>query len=177
MRTPELRAYIIYVKPPSLERLRETRQDSYITTNYYVNKPFKVFFCSVMSLLFLLLPLSHLNSIPMKGHIENSICILKSNKLWCTFFQTSSFIFSKPPTIKTFLSKWSWNQVWLLCPLTEWRFPGDGRSSPQDGVTLLAVFRPCDPQRRAAGLLRPAADCGEEGSGWAAVGSCQLDTT
>uniref|UniRef100_A0A8D2ZIN7 Membrane protein, palmitoylated 4-like n=1 Tax=Scophthalmus maximus TaxID=52904 RepID=A0A8D2ZIN7_SCOMX len=41
VRTPELRAYIIYVKPPSLERLRETRQDSYITTNYYVNKPFK----------------------------------------------------------------------------------------------------------------------------------------
>uniref|UniRef100_A0A3Q2PTU9 MAGUK p55 scaffold protein 4 n=1 Tax=Fundulus heteroclitus TaxID=8078 RepID=A0A3Q2PTU9_FUNHE len=41
VRTHELRAYIIYVKPPPLERLRETRQDSYITTNYYVNRPFK----------------------------------------------------------------------------------------------------------------------------------------
>lgn len=42
VRTHELRAYIIYVKPPPLERLKETRQDSYITTNYYVNRPFKV---------------------------------------------------------------------------------------------------------------------------------------
>ncbi|XP_069554220.1 MAGUK p55 subfamily member 4 [Brachyistius frenatus] len=41
VRTHELRAYIIYVKPPPLKRLRETRQDSYITTNYYVNRPFK----------------------------------------------------------------------------------------------------------------------------------------
>uniref|UniRef100_A0AAQ6IN28 MAGUK p55 scaffold protein 4b n=1 Tax=Anabas testudineus TaxID=64144 RepID=A0AAQ6IN28_ANATE len=41
VRTHELKAYIIYVKPPPLERLRETRQDSYITTNYYVNRPFK----------------------------------------------------------------------------------------------------------------------------------------
>ncbi|XP_041835214.1 MAGUK p55 subfamily member 4 [Melanotaenia boesemani] len=41
VRTHELQAYIIYVKPPTLERLRETRQDSYITTNYYVNRPFK----------------------------------------------------------------------------------------------------------------------------------------
>ncbi|GAA6224208.1 MAGUK p55 subfamily member 4 isoform X1 [Lates japonicus] len=41
VRTHELRAYIIYVKPPPVERLRETRQDSYITTNYYVNRPFK----------------------------------------------------------------------------------------------------------------------------------------
>uniref|UniRef100_A0A3P9CLV2 MAGUK p55 scaffold protein 4 n=1 Tax=Maylandia zebra TaxID=106582 RepID=A0A3P9CLV2_9CICH len=40
-RTHELRAFVIYVKPPTLERLRETRQDSYITTNYYVNRPFK----------------------------------------------------------------------------------------------------------------------------------------
>lgn len=44
VRTHELRAYIIYVKPPPLERLRETRRDSYITTNYYVNRPFKVRF-------------------------------------------------------------------------------------------------------------------------------------
>ncbi|XP_015232890.1 PREDICTED: MAGUK p55 subfamily member 4 [Cyprinodon variegatus] len=41
VRTHELRAYIIYVKPPSLECLRETKQESYITTNYYVNRPFK----------------------------------------------------------------------------------------------------------------------------------------
>uniref|UniRef100_A0A3B4UFC8 MAGUK p55 scaffold protein 4 n=1 Tax=Seriola dumerili TaxID=41447 RepID=A0A3B4UFC8_SERDU len=41
VRTHELRAYIIYVKPPPLERLKETRQESYITTNYYVNRPFK----------------------------------------------------------------------------------------------------------------------------------------
>uniref|UniRef100_A0A7N8XVH5 Membrane protein, palmitoylated 4b (MAGUK p55 subfamily member 4) n=1 Tax=Mastacembelus armatus TaxID=205130 RepID=A0A7N8XVH5_9TELE len=42
VRTHELRPYIIYVKPPPLERLRETRQDSYIITNYYVNRPFKI---------------------------------------------------------------------------------------------------------------------------------------
>ncbi|XP_075333090.1 MAGUK p55 subfamily member 4 [Odontesthes bonariensis] len=41
VRTHELRAYVIYVKPPPLERLRQTRQDSCITTNYYVNRPFK----------------------------------------------------------------------------------------------------------------------------------------
>ncbi|XP_013856634.1 MAGUK p55 subfamily member 4 isoform X2 [Austrofundulus limnaeus] len=41
VRTHELKAFIIYVKPPPLERLRVTRQDSYITTNYYVNRPFK----------------------------------------------------------------------------------------------------------------------------------------
>ncbi|XP_068165026.1 MAGUK p55 subfamily member 4 isoform X2 [Antennarius striatus] len=41
VRTHELKAYIIYVKPPPLDRLKETRQDSYITTNYYVNRPFK----------------------------------------------------------------------------------------------------------------------------------------
>uniref|UniRef100_A0A672YT82 Membrane protein, palmitoylated 4-like n=1 Tax=Sphaeramia orbicularis TaxID=375764 RepID=A0A672YT82_9TELE len=41
VRTHELKAYIIYVKPPTLEHLRESRQDSYIITNYYVNRPFK----------------------------------------------------------------------------------------------------------------------------------------
>ncbi|KAM6958075.1 MAGUK p55 subfamily member 4-like isoform 2-T3 [Tautogolabrus adspersus] len=41
VRTHELRAYIIYVKPPPLGRLRETRQEALITTNYYVNCPFK----------------------------------------------------------------------------------------------------------------------------------------
>lgn len=42
VRSHELKAYIIYVKPPSQDRLKETRQDSYITTNYYINRPFKV---------------------------------------------------------------------------------------------------------------------------------------
>nr|XP_015802112.2 MAGUK p55 subfamily member 4 [Nothobranchius furzeri] len=41
LRTHELKAFIIYVKPPSLECLRTTRKESYITTNYYVNRPFK----------------------------------------------------------------------------------------------------------------------------------------
>ncbi|XP_035854337.1 MAGUK p55 subfamily member 4 [Sander lucioperca] len=41
VRSHELRAYIIYVKPPPPERLKETRRDSYITTSYYVNRPFK----------------------------------------------------------------------------------------------------------------------------------------
>ncbi|KAM8871826.1 MAGUK p55 subfamily member 4 isoform 1-T2 [Synchiropus picturatus] len=41
VRSHDLKAYIIYVKPPSLERLRETRRNSVITTNYYINRPFK----------------------------------------------------------------------------------------------------------------------------------------
>ncbi|XP_040925768.1 MAGUK p55 subfamily member 4-like isoform X2 [Betta splendens] len=41
VRTHELRPYIVYVKPPSLERLRETRQDSCIITNYYMNRSFR----------------------------------------------------------------------------------------------------------------------------------------
>ncbi|XP_057674505.1 MAGUK p55 subfamily member 4 isoform X3 [Corythoichthys intestinalis] len=41
VRTHDLRAYIIYVKPPPVEELKETRQDSYVTTDYYVNRPFK----------------------------------------------------------------------------------------------------------------------------------------
>ncbi|XP_077576924.1 MAGUK p55 subfamily member 4 [Stigmatopora nigra] len=41
VRTHDLRAYIIYVKPPPLEELKETRQDSCVTTDYYVNRPFK----------------------------------------------------------------------------------------------------------------------------------------
>ncbi|KAM4710727.1 MAGUK p55 subfamily member 4 isoform 2-T2 [Anableps anableps] len=60
VRSHELRAYIIYVKPPPLARLRETRQDSYITTNYYVNRPFKV--CSLMASFHCL----HLVSLRMK---------------------------------------------------------------------------------------------------------------
>ncbi|KAK5891536.1 hypothetical protein CgunFtcFv8_018772 [Champsocephalus gunnari] len=41
VRTHELKAYIIYVKPPPHERLKETRRGAHITTNYYVNRPFK----------------------------------------------------------------------------------------------------------------------------------------
>nr|XP_057908429.1 MAGUK p55 subfamily member 4 isoform X2 [Doryrhamphus excisus] len=41
VRTHDLRAYVIYVKPPPLERLRETRRNSFITTDYYINRPFK----------------------------------------------------------------------------------------------------------------------------------------
>ncbi|XP_045071440.1 MAGUK p55 subfamily member 4-like, partial [Coregonus clupeaformis] len=41
VRTHELKAYIIYVKPPTAERMKETRKDAQITTNYYVNRPFK----------------------------------------------------------------------------------------------------------------------------------------
>lgn len=65
----------------------------------------------------------------------------------------------------------------FLFPPPGRRLPGDGGSSPEDGVSVLAVLRPRDRQRRAAGLLRPAADGGEQGAGRAAVGPCQLDTT
>ncbi|XP_077369259.1 MAGUK p55 subfamily member 4 isoform X2 [Festucalex cinctus] len=41
VRTHDLQAFIVYVKPPPLEQLRETRKDSHITTDYYVNRPFK----------------------------------------------------------------------------------------------------------------------------------------
>ncbi|XP_056157384.1 MAGUK p55 subfamily member 4 [Lampris incognitus] len=41
VRTHDLKAYVIYVKPPPIERLRETRQDAQITTNYYVNRTLK----------------------------------------------------------------------------------------------------------------------------------------
>ncbi|XP_071783557.1 MAGUK p55 subfamily member 4 [Centroberyx gerrardi] len=41
VRTHELRAYIIYVKPPPAERLRVSRQNAHITTDYYTNRPFK----------------------------------------------------------------------------------------------------------------------------------------
>ncbi|KAM3857057.1 MAGUK p55 subfamily member 4 [Diretmus argenteus] len=41
VRTHELRAYVIYVKPPPPDRLRETRRDAHITSNYYISQPFK----------------------------------------------------------------------------------------------------------------------------------------
>lgn len=42
VRSPELKAYIIFIKPPPLQRLRATRVKASVTTNYYVNRPFKV---------------------------------------------------------------------------------------------------------------------------------------
>ncbi|XP_030637728.1 MAGUK p55 subfamily member 4 [Chanos chanos] len=41
VRTHELKAYIIYVKPPPIEEMRQTRIGSLLLTNYYVNRPFK----------------------------------------------------------------------------------------------------------------------------------------
>ncbi|XP_055082993.1 MAGUK p55 subfamily member 4 isoform X1 [Periophthalmus magnuspinnatus] len=41
VRTPELRAYVVYIKPPSAEQLRQTRHSSQILTNYYATRPFK----------------------------------------------------------------------------------------------------------------------------------------
>lgn len=42
VRTPELKAFIVYVKPPPLERLRESRRGAAVATGYYVNRPFRV---------------------------------------------------------------------------------------------------------------------------------------
>ncbi|KAM6945749.1 MAGUK p55 subfamily member 4 [Aplochiton taeniatus] len=41
VRSHELKAFLIYVKPPPADVLRETRRKAQITTNYYVNRPFK----------------------------------------------------------------------------------------------------------------------------------------
>ncbi|XP_072304452.1 MAGUK p55 subfamily member 4 [Eucyclogobius newberryi] len=41
VRTPELRAFVVYIKPPSAERLRHTRHSAQILTNYYATRPFK----------------------------------------------------------------------------------------------------------------------------------------
>ncbi|XP_036396655.1 MAGUK p55 subfamily member 4 [Megalops cyprinoides] len=41
VRTHELKAYIIFVKPPSIARMKQTRKNAQIITNYYVNRPFK----------------------------------------------------------------------------------------------------------------------------------------
>ncbi|CAL9698730.1 unnamed protein product [Knipowitschia caucasica] len=41
VRTPELRAFVVYIKPPSAERLRKTRHNAQILTNYYATRPFK----------------------------------------------------------------------------------------------------------------------------------------
>ncbi|XP_073726837.1 MAGUK p55 subfamily member 4 isoform X2 [Misgurnus anguillicaudatus] len=41
VRTPELRAYVIFIKPPSIEQMKQTRTNSHIITNYYISRPFK----------------------------------------------------------------------------------------------------------------------------------------
>uniref|UniRef100_A0A8C6S4S0 Membrane protein, palmitoylated 4-like n=1 Tax=Neogobius melanostomus TaxID=47308 RepID=A0A8C6S4S0_9GOBI len=41
VRTPDLRAYVIYIKPPSAEYLRKTRHSAQILTHYYATRPFK----------------------------------------------------------------------------------------------------------------------------------------
>ncbi|XP_051986367.1 MAGUK p55 subfamily member 4-like isoform X2 [Xyrauchen texanus] len=41
VRTPELRAYVIYIKPPPTEQMKQTRMNSHIITNYYSSRPFK----------------------------------------------------------------------------------------------------------------------------------------
>ncbi|XP_058889547.1 MAGUK p55 subfamily member 4-like isoform X2 [Acipenser ruthenus] len=41
VRTHELKPFIIFIKPPSSNRMRETRKNAQIITEYYVNRPFK----------------------------------------------------------------------------------------------------------------------------------------
>ncbi|XP_057194291.1 MAGUK p55 subfamily member 4 [Triplophysa rosa] len=41
VRSPELRAYVIFIKPPSAEQMKHTRIHSHIITNYCINRPFK----------------------------------------------------------------------------------------------------------------------------------------
>ncbi|KAJ8410135.1 hypothetical protein AAFF_G00211760 [Aldrovandia affinis] len=42
VRTHELKAYVIFVKPPSNARMKQTRKNAQLITDYYVNRPFKV---------------------------------------------------------------------------------------------------------------------------------------
>ncbi|XP_071328826.1 MAGUK p55 subfamily member 4-like [Trachinotus anak] len=41
LRTRKLKPYVIFIKPPGPESLRQTRRDGRIITNYTVNRPFK----------------------------------------------------------------------------------------------------------------------------------------
>uniref|UniRef100_A0A673GXK5 MAGUK p55 subfamily member 4-like n=1 Tax=Sinocyclocheilus rhinocerous TaxID=307959 RepID=A0A673GXK5_9TELE len=41
VRTAELRAYAIFIKPPTVEQMKCTRMNSHIITNYYTSRPFK----------------------------------------------------------------------------------------------------------------------------------------
>uniref|UniRef100_UPI003AAC0EEA MAGUK p55 subfamily member 4-like n=1 Tax=Centroberyx gerrardi TaxID=166262 RepID=UPI003AAC0EEA len=40
LRTKNLKPYVVFIKPPSLDRLRQTRKDARIITNYTINRPF-----------------------------------------------------------------------------------------------------------------------------------------
>ncbi|XP_028249297.1 MAGUK p55 subfamily member 4-like [Parambassis ranga] len=40
LRTRKLKPYVIFIKPPSAERLRQTRKDARIITSYTINRPF-----------------------------------------------------------------------------------------------------------------------------------------
>ncbi|KAG2459221.1 MPP4 protein, partial [Polypterus senegalus] len=42
MRTHELKPYIIFIKPPSISQMRQTRRSARIVTEYYTHRPFKV---------------------------------------------------------------------------------------------------------------------------------------
>lgn len=81
-------------------------------------------------------------------------------------------VLSRRFSLLMMLSDWN-----CLFSPTGWRLPGDGRSSPEDGVSVLAVLWSRDCQWRAAGLLRPAADDRGKSPGRAAVDPCELDTT
>ncbi|KAL2087953.1 hypothetical protein ACEWY4_016781 [Coilia grayii] len=41
VRTHDLKAYIIYIKPPPADSMKLTRKNSQVITNYYINRPFK----------------------------------------------------------------------------------------------------------------------------------------
>uniref|UniRef100_A0A8C1NEZ0 MAGUK p55 subfamily member 4-like n=1 Tax=Cyprinus carpio TaxID=7962 RepID=A0A8C1NEZ0_CYPCA len=41
VRTAELRAYVIFIKPPTVEQMKCTRMNSHIITNYCTSRPFK----------------------------------------------------------------------------------------------------------------------------------------
>uniref|UniRef100_A0A673FXW2 Membrane palmitoylated protein 4 n=1 Tax=Sinocyclocheilus rhinocerous TaxID=307959 RepID=A0A673FXW2_9TELE len=41
VRTAELRAYVIFIKPPTVEQMKCTRMNSHIITNCYTSRPFK----------------------------------------------------------------------------------------------------------------------------------------
>ncbi|XP_023695868.2 MAGUK p55 subfamily member 4-like [Paramormyrops kingsleyae] len=41
VRTQELWGYVVFVKPPSIYSLRQTRKNAQVVTSYYVNRPFK----------------------------------------------------------------------------------------------------------------------------------------
>ncbi|XP_063068653.1 MAGUK p55 subfamily member 4 [Engraulis encrasicolus] len=41
VRTQDLKAYVIYIKPPPAGSMKESRRNSQIITNYFINRPFK----------------------------------------------------------------------------------------------------------------------------------------